>query len=108
MRQILVDYARARAAKKRGGRSPNLQTVVQAAAADIASDTGVDRLGLLELDDALEALKGEDESLAQLIEMRYFGGMTAEESAEALGRSVHSVRHDLRFAQAWLRRALGS
>jgi DNA-directed RNA polymerase specialized sigma24 family protein len=38
--------------------------------------------------------------------MRYFGGMTAEETAEALGLSVHVVRHDLRFAQAWLRRKL--
>ncbi len=61
---------------------------------------------LLDLDRALDALAHEDKSLAQLIEMRYFGGMTAEETAEALGRSVHVVRHDLRLAQAWLRRTL--
>jgi DNA-directed RNA polymerase specialized sigma24 family protein len=54
----------------------------------------------------MEALAHEDKSLAQLIEMRYFGGMTAEETAEALGESVHVVRHDLRLAQAWLRRTL--
>jgi DNA-directed RNA polymerase specialized sigma24 family protein len=58
------------------------------------------------LDDAIKALAAEDESLARLIEMRYFGGMTAEETAEALGLSVHVVRHDLRYAQAWLRRRL--
>jgi DNA-directed RNA polymerase specialized sigma24 family protein len=46
--------------------------------------------------------------LTRLIEMRYFGGLTAEESAEALGMSVHIVRHNLRFAQAWLRRKLKS
>ena len=56
---------------------------------------------LLDLDAALEALAGDDGSLAQLIEMRYFGGMTAEETAEALGKSVPVVRHDLRLAQAW-------
>jgi DNA-directed RNA polymerase specialized sigma24 family protein len=55
---------------------------------------------------AIKDLADEDESLARLIEMRYFGGMTAEETAEALGLSVHVVRHDLRFAQAWLRRKL--
>ena len=52
------------------------------------------------------ALTAEDEPLARLVEMRYFGGMTAEETAEALGLSVHVVRHDLRYAQAWLRQKL--
>ena len=51
-------------------------------------------------------LAADDDSLARLVEMRYFGGMTAEETAEALGISVHVVRHDLRLAQAWLRRRL--
>jgi DNA-directed RNA polymerase specialized sigma24 family protein len=63
-------------------------------------------MGILELDLALDALAQEKSSLAQLIEMRYFGGMTAEESAEAVGRSVHVVRHELRLAHAWLRREL--
>jgi len=58
------------------------------------------------LNDAIQDLAGENESLARLVEMTYFGGMTAEETAEALGMSVHVVRHDLRFAQAWLRRRL--
>jgi DNA-directed RNA polymerase specialized sigma24 family protein len=70
------------------------------------SDAGIEQLELLELDRALDSLAREDKSLAQLIEMRYFGGMTAEETAEALGQSVQIVRHDLRLAQAWLRREL--
>jgi RNA polymerase sigma factor (TIGR02999 family) len=102
MRQVLVDYARARATKKRSGEQRVEWTLSLAA----ESDAGIGPLELLELDRALEALAGEDKSLAQLIEMRYFGGMTAEETAEALGQSVHIVRHDLRLAQAWLRREL--
>jgi RNA polymerase sigma-70 factor (ECF subfamily) len=101
MRQVLVDYARARATKKRGGEGAAWTMSLAA-----ESDAGIEQLELLELDRALEALAREDKSLAQLIEMRYFGGMTAEETAEALGQSVHIVRHDLRLAQAWLRREL--
>jgi DNA-directed RNA polymerase specialized sigma24 family protein len=54
----------------------------------------------------MKELAQEDEPAARLIEMRYFGGMTAEETAAALDLSAHVVRHDLRFAQAWLRRRL--
>jgi len=53
---------------------------------------------LLGLDLALTELSRDDESLARIIEMKYFGGMTAEQAAEPLGRSVHPVRPDLRFA----------
>ena len=101
MRQVLVDYARARATKKRSGDGAAWTMSLAA-----EGDAGIEQLELLELDRALEALAGEDKLLAQLIEMRYFGGMTAEETAEALGQSVHVVRHDLRLAQAWLRRDL--
>jgi RNA polymerase sigma factor (TIGR02999 family) len=99
MRQVLVDYARARATKKRDGNATYL-------AVDMGGNAGAEQMELLDLDRALDALAQEDKSLAQLIEMRYFGGMTAEETAEALGQSVHVVRHDLRLAQAWLRRTL--
>ena len=101
MRQVLVDYARARSTEKRGG-APGDWT----ANIEMQSSSGVDQLELLELDGALEALAREDKNLEQLVEMRYFGGMTAEETAAALDRSVHIVRHDLRLAQAWLRRKL--
>ena len=104
MRQVLVDYARSRATQKRSGgvnRNQVITTNLQ-----VPDDTGMELIDLIELDSALDALAGEDQALARLVEMRYFGGMTAEESAEALGISVHVVRHDLRFAQAWLRRKL--
>jgi RNA polymerase sigma-70 factor, ECF subfamily len=104
MRQVLVDYARSRGAQKRFGdlqREPLWTTTIE-----IRDDQGVELIELIQLDGAIEALAAEDAKLARLIEMRYFGGMTAEESAEALGLSVHAVRHDLRFAQAWLRRKL--
>jgi RNA polymerase sigma factor (TIGR02999 family) len=101
MRRILVDHARARAAARRGdGR------VQSDPAIEMESDSGRQQTRLLELDFAMDALAQENSSLAELIEMRYFGGMTAEETAEVVGRSVHVVRHELRLAHAWLRRKL--
>lgn len=104
MRQVLVDYARARTTRKRGGDcgQVTLTTGLQ------PGEDGLDQVELLHLDAALTALAREDAALAQLIELRFFAGMTAEESAEALGQSVHVVRHDLRLAQAWLRRRMSS
>jgi len=102
MRRILVDHARARATARRGeGR------VESDAAIELEPETGLESIRLLELDLAMDALARENRSLANLIEMRYFGGMTAEETAEVVGRSVHVVRHELRLAHAWLRRELG-
>jgi RNA polymerase sigma-70 factor (ECF subfamily) len=103
MRQLLVDYARSRSAQKRSA-GANQQLITTNL--ELPSDNGMELIDLIELDSAMDALAAEDERLARLVEMRYFGGMTAEESAEALGISVHVVRHDLRFAQAWLRRKL--
>ena len=101
MRRILVDYARTRSSEKRGG---DLHRV-DADGLELGKDDS-DFVPLLELDRAMDSLATENPVLAQAIEMRYFGGLTAEEASEVTGRSVHSVRHDLRFAQAWLRRAL--
>jgi len=108
MRQVLVDYGRARAAKKRQGDGPgNRRRGVWTTTLAGDPDAATDPVDILDLDRALEALALEDQSLAHFIELRYFGGMTAEEIAESVGKSVHIVRHDLRFAQAWLRRKLG-
>jgi RNA polymerase sigma factor (TIGR02999 family) len=105
MRQILVDYARSRCAQKRlGDKHFSLSDMT----VQIACESGPELSDLLQLDDALAALAAEDEILARLIEMKYFGGMTAEESAAALGISVHIARHNLRYAQAWLRKKLDS
>ena len=64
------------------------------------------RTAILDLDFALDALAREKPLLAQVIEMQYFAGMTAEEIAEVVGRSVFVVRHEIRLARAWLRRKL--
>lgn len=101
MRRILVDHARARATLRRDGERVQLNPAIE-----VEMETGREEMNLLELDLALDALAREKSSLAELIEMRYFGGMTAEETAEVVGRSVHIVRHDLRLAHAWLRREL--
>lgn len=101
MRRILVDYARSRSSEKRGGELHR----VEATGFESGKDDP-DVVPLLDFDRAIDALAIENPLLAQAIEMRYFGGLTAEEAAVVTGRSVHSVRHDLRFAQAWLRRAL--
>jgi len=106
MRQVLVDYARARARVKRGDGAHNRQKGIEAASLEVQVKGGASKAELLDLDLALEALSRDDESLVRIVEMKYFGGMTAEETAEALGRSVHVVRHDLRLAEAWLRRKL--
>jgi len=99
MRRILVDHARARAAARRNDGRVQLDTSIE-------FEAGAEPMKLLDLDLALDALAEERNSLAELIEMRYFGGMTAEETAEVVGRSVHTVRHELRLAHAWLRRKL--
>lgn len=101
MRQVLVDYARARATHKRDA---SVVVSLQVAPSEACKDSRL--VKLLDLDTALAALTEESAELARLIEMRYFGGMSAEETAEALGISVHTVRHDLRLAHAWLKRRL--
>ena len=98
MRQVLVDSVRARKAQKRGA---GLQVEFHEG---LGASTPPGNL--LEIDEALGRLAQEDPRLVALIEMRFFAGMTAEETAEARAESVHTVRHDLRYAQARLRRLL--
>ena len=105
MRQVLIDYARSRATQKRLDPSAGY---ANGPCVEVMGENGPQLMDLIALDDALAALAAENERFARLIEMRYFGGMTAEEAAEALGISVHVVRHELRFAQAWLRKRLAS
>ncbi len=99
MRQVLVDASRRRQALKRGS---GLQVMLE----DVADASGGPAIDLLAINQALERLGQEDPRMVQLIEMRFFAGMTAEETAEALGDSVHVVRHGIRYALATLRRAL--
>jgi len=99
MRQILVELARARSREKRRG-------VVEIHLAEIADPGRRAEESVLAMDQALERLARTDPLQVQLIEMRYFGGMTAEESAEELSMLVRTVRHELRLAQAWLRKEM--
>ena len=99
MRQILVDLARARAAEKRDA----MKEVQLAGMPDLGAQSDE---SLIVMNEALERLASTDPLKVQLIEMRYFGGMTAEESAAVLSMSVHVIRHELRLAQAWLRKEM--
>ena len=100
MRQILVDYARKHRASKRGG---NVQKV-SIDEALIVSQNDLEKF--ITLDDALKQLATFDDRKCRVLEMRYFGGLSVEETAEALGISVATVGRDLRMAEAWLRREL--
>jgi RNA polymerase sigma factor (TIGR02999 family) len=102
MRQILVDFARARVAQRRDKRLE-----VQVDAAGKLADEDAERLPqLLEIDQQLRLLEAEAPDAARLVELRFFGGLTAEESAEHLGISLQRARRQLRYGQAWLRRAM--
>jgi RNA polymerase sigma factor (TIGR02999 family) len=100
MRQILTDHARTRNASKRGS-GQVVFSLDESMDTPVAGDATVVRV-----DDALRALEVHDPLKGQLVEMRFFGGMTAEESANVLGLALPKVRSELRIAQAWLRREL--
>ena len=99
-RQILVDYARSRNRLKRGGRDEPLTLD----GGFVFSDGKP--IALVALDDALRDLAGFDARKAQIVEMRFFGGMTAEETAQVLGVHTNTVLRDWSLAKSWLRREL--
>jgi RNA polymerase sigma-70 factor, ECF subfamily len=101
MRNILVDDARRRHAAKRGGDAVH---VTLSDGLNISPRVGAP--GVLELHEALSKLAEIDERKANIIELRYFGGMTREEIACASGLTLATVKRDLRIAEAWLHRAL--
>jgi RNA polymerase sigma factor (TIGR02999 family) len=101
MRRILVDYARRRSAQKRGG-------------GQRPAEIDPDRLGapgheelVLAVDQAIDRMRPLGERLGQIVECRLFAGLTAEETAEALGVSLRTVERDWPRARAWLRKELG-
>jgi RNA polymerase sigma-70 factor, ECF subfamily len=96
MRRILIGMARARCAEKRGGPA-------QPVSLDLAAEVSVDRAAeLVALDDALHALAALDPRRARVVELRYFGGLSVEETAEALTVSPETVMRDWKRARAWL------
>ena len=107
MRRVLVDHARRQAAAKRGGgvlaRDIPLEDVDTIAAPDHG-----DRVDLLALDDALLSLGRTYPRQSEVVELRYFGGLSTREIGEVLQVTERTVSRDWDFARAWLRRALGS
>ncbi|MFI5178220.1 MAG: sigma-70 family RNA polymerase sigma factor [Vicinamibacterales bacterium] len=101
MRRILVDHARSRNFIKRGG---GTRHVSLDEALIVSQDRGAD---LVALDDALQALAALDARKSQVVEMRFFGGLSVEETAEALRVSPETVMRDWHLAKVWLLRELG-
>ena len=101
MRRILVDHARARNYQKRGGGGAN---VALDEALMVSTERGAD---LIALDEALEALAKVDARKSQVVEMRFFGGLSVDETAEALHVSGETVMRDWRLAKVWLLREIG-
>ncbi len=102
MRRILVDHARTRSFAKRGGKAPHvpLDEVLL-----VAEARGIE---VLALNEALDALARFDNRKSRVVELRYFGGLSIEETAEVLDVSVDTVKRDFRMARAWLLAELAS
>ncbi|MCA8979755.1 MAG: sigma-70 family RNA polymerase sigma factor [Planctomycetes bacterium] len=100
MRDLLVEDARRKGTRKRGASGER----VPLEAADRAVDSGTE--DALAVSEALEALERESEATAQVVQLRYFGGLTIPEIADALGRSVSTIERQWVYARAWLRRRM--
>ena len=101
IRHILVDHARGKRRSKRGGSALQVELTENVAISE------PDRIDLLGLDDALERLTALDEQQGRIVELRFYGGLSIEETAEALGISPASVKRDWAMARAWLYREMG-
>jgi RNA polymerase sigma factor (TIGR02999 family) len=104
MRRILVDHARRRQAHKRGGGEAAIS--LDQVAGEVAGASG-HPLDVAAVDDALVRLAELDARQAQTVELRFFGGLSVEETAEVVGISPATVKRDWQFAKAWLMRELG-
>lgn len=102
MRRILVDHARHRNATKRGGDIDRIPLD------DVLDDLSDQNLDMLDLDEALDELATRSERQAEIVMLRFFGGLTVPEIAKQVSVSVSTVESDFRIAKAWLRSRLGS
>jgi RNA polymerase sigma factor (TIGR02999 family) len=100
MRRILLDHAKSQQRAKRGGQALHVSLT------DALANHGSKSEDLILLDEALNGLAKVDPQKSRIVEMRYFGGLSAEEIAEVLGVSVVTVRRHWQFAKAWLRREI--
>lgn len=105
MRRILVDYAKTRHRLKRGGVEEELPLDDALTVAAEMTDEAV-RVDLIALDGALDKLAAKDERLARIVELRYFSGLTVEETAEVLKISTMTVKRDWNVAKAWLHKEI--
>jgi len=103
MRRILVDFARSRNYAKRGGVDRSMVALDEAAA--VSRDRALE---ILTLDEALQSLAVIDPRKSQIVELRFFGGLTLDETAEVLGVSSRTVVREWDLAKAWLKRELGA
>jgi RNA polymerase sigma factor (TIGR02999 family) len=100
MRRVLVDFARARKNQKRGGALRHITFVDDLPLPCVTPED------VIAVDTALDALNGQHQRKGQVVELRFFGGLSVEETAEALGISQETVQRDWRFAKSWLLREL--
>ena len=101
MRRILVNHARDRVADKRGGGAEHVPLTLA------GEDIGAAEVNLLELHDALSRLSESDPRKGQIVELKFFGGLTTDEIAHTLRVSTATVERDWKFARAWLYQAVG-
>jgi RNA polymerase sigma factor (TIGR02999 family) len=99
MRAVIVDFARRRSAERRGGNAPHVGLTG-------ADGVGADAEDILRVNEALEGLAALDARMAQVVELRYFGGLTETEIAQALGVTDRTVRRDWEKARLWLAEAM--
>jgi RNA polymerase sigma-70 factor, ECF subfamily len=104
MRRVLIDHARRRSARVEGGRRAELVDDVVSGA---TPPEEVDLAWIVDLDEALRKLAGPHPRKAKIVELRFFGGLSLDEVAEALGLSAPTVDRDWAFARAWLKTQLG-
>lgn len=112
MRRVLVDYARQRGAQRRGNGAERLSLSDTQAALEVehaqASTFADDSVDVVAIDTALHKLEQIDAPQSRIVELRYFGGLTLEETADVAGVSVATVKREWSMARAWLRRELSS
>jgi RNA polymerase sigma factor (TIGR02999 family) len=113
MRRVLVDHARQRGAQRRGDGARRLslhdpQAAFEVDAAQALDALNDDRVDVLAIDTALSRLQQIDTSQGRIVELRYFGGLTLEETARVVGTSLATVKREWTMARAWLRRELAA
>ena len=113
MRRVLVDYARQRGAQRRGDGAKKLslhdtQAAIEVEEAQALASLNDERVDVLAIDSALTKLQAIDAPQSRIVELRYFGGLTLEETASVAGISLASVKREWAMARAWLRRELAA